>query len=309
MKASLRKAAYSIGLALGIALFLYQLYRGLEGFSDLALSPRLLSQLLSIAILATLTNLLPTFAWGTLMHAAGINMAWMEIVRGYPLSFIPRYIPGGIWGYVSRSEWLYRQASLRYPVSTLLSMVEIWIALTSVAMALSWGAIIEYLGLRFLWLWLLLLPVIPLSWLCLRGILRLRWVKGLISHEEDPLGGLVPSLRGYLATSGIYLIMWIGYGGILQIAASIYSSGPGSHLLQSSAYYALSWLAGFLAVFVPSGIGIREITLSGVMTAAAGMTLGSASAIAITLRFLTSLGELLWLATSQILARVRARAN
>jgi uncharacterized membrane protein YbhN (UPF0104 family) len=55
--------------------------------------------------------------------------------------------------------------------------------------------------------------------------------------------------------------------------------------------YALAWLTGFVVPFAPSGLGVREATLAGLLAPQFG--LGPATTIAVALRFSNIVGDLL----------------
>ena len=63
-------------------------------------------------------------AWGAIMASQGVVLRPAAIVQGYLLSFLPRYIPGSVWGYLSRNEWLARYHGVGYGVATLTSFME-----------------------------------------------------------------------------------------------------------------------------------------------------------------------------------------
>ena len=106
MRTSLRSRLYWLGLGIGLFFFVGQILRGYQVFSTLTLDVSLLVRL-SAAVLAGLVALgLQMAAWRYLMQDLGIKLTWRSIIGGYMLSFLPRYVPGSVWGYLSRSEWL-----------------------------------------------------------------------------------------------------------------------------------------------------------------------------------------------------------
>jgi uncharacterized membrane protein YbhN (UPF0104 family) len=60
--------------------------------------------------------------------------------------------------------------------------------------------------------------------------------------------------------------------------------------------YAVSWLVGFFVVFIPSGLGVRELTMSSLLVAVAGMSTGIASAAALAVRALLLITEVAFVA-------------
>jgi glycosyltransferase 2 family protein len=112
-----------------------------------------------------------------------------------------------------------------------------WVVLAAGAAALVWGP--QLLGL---------------TW---RQAARLRPSLGappLVSH------GLLLRLAAANA------LAWLAYGlGFWCLARALSGAGAGS-LAAASAVFIASYLAGFLALFAPGGIGVREAVLYGSLT-------------------------------------------
>jgi hypothetical protein len=87
--------------------------------------------------------------------------------------------------------------------------------------------------------------------------------------------------------------MWIGFG--LQFFFLLKSVGISSNAFYCISIYPVSWVIGFIIVFLPSGIGIREgvmvILLSNFLTSPQAITISILSRIQMTL------SELLFLST------------
>jgi uncharacterized membrane protein YbhN (UPF0104 family) len=65
--------------------------------------------------------------------------------------------------------------------------------------------------------------------------------------------------------------------------------------------FALAWSVGFLAVFVPAGVGVREAAL--VAALAPVLDRGDALVVALISRVLMTLGDLAWAGVAVITAR------
>ena len=65
------------------------------------------------------------------MQENQVKINLISTLRGYSLSFLPRYLPGSIWGYLSRSEWLTQQFSIPFKYSNAISVVEIGATITA----------------------------------------------------------------------------------------------------------------------------------------------------------------------------------
>ena len=58
---------------------------------------------LAAVMLATLIQIA---AWQVIMAGMGIYVGRWHLAQGYMLPFLARYIPGSVWGYLGRSQWM-----------------------------------------------------------------------------------------------------------------------------------------------------------------------------------------------------------
>ncbi len=297
-----RKVLYRLGLAFGIGLFLYQIVTSYKAFTHLRVSPDVLFDFFLLCLLATSAQILPTLIWGILMRSIGTYLPWQEILRGYPLSFLPRYIPGSIWGYLSRSEWLLNRAEMHYIISTYLSIVEIWVVFSSIGVVLFFRFFQAASGF---W-WLRLIPLsllgIFISWWAIRYLLRIPPIRErlLTASQADDFPS--PRFAYYLLAVLMYVVMWILYGIVLSATLALLTERDMSLLPGASAYFAISWLVGFLALIIPSGLGVREMVLASLLTASPTYSTANMAAVAVIMRFLLVSGEFIWIGLSQAIS-------
>lgn len=298
-----RKVLYRLGLAFGIGLFLYQIVTSYKAFAQLLVSQDVLIGFFLSCLLATTAHSLPTLIWGILMRSIGTYLPWREIIRGYPLSFLPRYIPGSIWGYLSRSEWLRNRAEMHYIISTYLSIIEMWVVFSSIGVVLFFSFWQAASG--FWWLWLIPLSLLGIfiSWWAFRYLIRIPPIRErlLAASQADDFPS--PHFAYYLLAVLMYVVMWILYGIVLSAILSLLTDRDMSLLPGASAYFAISWLVGFLALIIPSGIGVREMVLASLLTASPTYSTVNMAAVAVIMRFLLVSGEFLWIGLSQAISR------
>ena len=121
----LRKILYFVCLGAGALILILQAANGYRAQTARGLpitSPQLLFGALVFTGLATGAQML---AWRTLMQGLGVSLGKREVLRGYMLSFLPRYIPGSVWGYLGRNEWFFQEYAVSYAASNLGSILEI----------------------------------------------------------------------------------------------------------------------------------------------------------------------------------------
>jgi hypothetical protein len=85
-------------------------------------------------------------------------------------------------------------------------------------------------------------------------------------------------------------VAWMGYGVALWLLARGLLPHAGLGLLPATAVFTASYLAGFLALFAPGGIGVREGVFILMLQGSIGI--GAATALAIASRLLLTVTEL-----------------
>ena len=103
---------------------------------------------------------------------------------------------------------------------------------------------------------------------------------------EQPLTGRV--IAAALAWS---LAAWLLYGLQIWLLAARLGAPPGRTALLAVGGYAFAWSVGFLIVFAPAGAGVRDVLLVAVLGPVLGV--GSATAVALVSRVVTTVGDLL----------------
>lgn len=230
--------------------------------------------------------------WHCSLRFLGVRRPWRETTRMWALAQLARYIPGGIWDVAGR---MAMGMIAGYPKAAL----SVSILLEMVLQALS-AALIFALTLPF---W----PRIPQ----LPG--SLLWGFALIPIV---IIALQPRLLNFLlvrlarVTGRAFIPLPLRYGEVflllcLQSAARLVI-GTGFHLFIRSldpswgwemwpvaaGSFAAAWLVGFLIVFVPMGIGVREGII--VILLAPFMPFAPANAVAVGFRLWIALRDALF---------------
>jgi hypothetical protein len=117
--------------------------------------------------------------------------------------------------------------------------------------------------------------------------------------------------RGAPAAAGIgfgiaaNLVAWLGYGVALWLLARGLLPGAGLDPLLAVAVFTASYLAGFLALFAPGGLGVREALFIIMLQGPLGI--GAATALAIASRVLLTITEFGAAVPFLVFSRWRAR--
>jgi glycosyltransferase 2 family protein len=305
MKIPWRKLLYWLGILLGGGIFIYQIWQGGQAVFSRTAQVSQPAYLGWAWVSILLANALQISAWRYLMRGLGVALSWREVLEGYSISLLPRYIPGSVWGYISRAEWLRQDHQVPYSLTNLGSVLEVLLILISVVLVVG-IYLITVLQHALWWGVLLLLLAIPfLSWRLFYYLLASRLFRRLLpkAAESQPLFRL--SLPLWTAILGLHLLAWLFYGVSISLLTQVFGLPPQAGLLGFTFIFAGSWLAGFLVLFVPSGLGVREQTLSTWLSTQLRFSAGQASAVSVLSRLGISLVELFWLAIGLSLRQLR----
>jgi hypothetical protein len=299
-----RKILYTAGIVLGLGLLAQQAWRGYQALQQAQACVVRPSYLLAALGLYVVAYFIQMAAWALIMRARHAPLAPQAVVEGYALSFLPRYIPGSVWGYLSRNEWLAQNHQVSYAVSTTASLLEAaMLLITATGLgALYWLPTQQYflpghsLSLQLLatlfaltgaWLVWRMLPWHMLS----RLAARVRHKPSETTPAQSQK--LAQSLSLWAMTMLLYGVFWLLQGGALIAIAHTLCGGLTLGWLAASAAFALAWAIGFLVVFVPAGLGVREWTLGALLIAFATLQPGQATLLAIISRLGLIVAELI----------------
>lgn len=231
------------------------------------------------AVLALAAMVAMALPWRRLLRLVGTTLTLPATVRLYFAGEIGKYLPGGVWPVVGRGELAHR-AGLRRPsayASVALSLVTLYLAAAIAAAVLliatggtSPGALLLVVVTTAAAGVVALHPRLLGLGLAVAGRLVRRPIR------LDPL-----PWRASLALVALYLPAWA------LVAAATWSVTrslePSARLSEIGAAAVVSWLAGFVVVGVPGGVGVREATF---VALAGGLPAGTAAAAAVVARLL-----------------------
>lgn len=193
MNKKIRRVLFILGVGSGGILLLYQVYQGGLAISLTQTAFSSTIWLLAALFSALLMNLLQVFNWWNLMIGLGVKIDLLEAYRGYFLSFLPRYIPGTVWGYASRNEWLAQTHQIPAVITTTGSALEIIVALLTAVLIVGLYGITSGTG-------------IP-PFLALGGILLLPWATWLLLKQTGKMAQRIQVLKRFFpALSRSFLV-------------------------------------------------------------------------------------------------------
>lgn len=302
MTSSRRQLLYRVGLGFGSLFFVYQIWTGYHAVLGTAFRLSFLTTwLLAWGLIAIALGLQVT-AWYYLMQGLGAHLPWRQVVKGYMRTFLPRYIPGSVWGYWSRSEWLRHSYNISYGVSNLGSILEVLVTVMTAGLLVGVYYAFVSTGILQLALWLSLILFPFVSWLTLNWIWRWQIVRR--QFKTAFMGSTIPgiSLQRWVFVVLLYILLWLCYGGLILLLVQAFdNTAPQREIIQATFIFAAAWLAGFLTVFVPAGLGVREAALSSLILANLGLLPVQAAGISVVSRFVISAAELTWVLVGLVL--------
>lgn len=296
----LRKYVYYFGLFIGFSFFGWQFIKTINSNSSYDFTLRTPSPLVPAILLMVITFGIQYLNWKIMLDGFGLKLTWLDISKGYSISFVSRYIPGTIWGYFSRSEWMYKNFGITYSNSGAASIIEIIVTLTAAFLVIGLiGLLSPMLRISSLsWTgYLITLPFV-LLFLIYRFV-RIKEFQIFKRKVVNPIWN-IPK-QTWVFTTLISIVQWILYGLILWLVVisimdpSFFRGDQFSNITAAIFAFALAWSVGFLIPFIPGGLGIREMSLTLVLIVIYNLPFEVSSIISILMRLITSVVEICWM--------------
>ncbi|MBN1658749.1 MAG: flippase-like domain-containing protein [Anaerolineae bacterium] len=249
---------YLVGAAAILAMAIY-VYRHWETLVEANLTFNFRWLALSLVLMVPV-GIVPSFLWGRIMRdGLGVRLSWQAGCEVWFFSQLTRYLPGGVWSYLSR-VYLCGELGVAAATTTFSLLVEmLLILITQVTVFLVTLPFWSERPTALYWT----LFVIPLG----LGVLHpgvVRRVLGWIARR----GGAAPTVHTELGALRVP-VMLAGYttaalgGGVAFycLVRAIYPAPP-SLLPALAGMVNISATVGFLFLVAPSGLGVREGTLA-----------------------------------------------
>jgi uncharacterized membrane protein YbhN (UPF0104 family) len=211
---------------------------------------------LSLLILAGYCVVL-AFAWQLILRVLGASLGWTTAAAVYFYSNLMRYIPGTFW-YIPGRVHLSRSHGVVAEKSSLSLVLESYLELLS-ALLVGGGALVMAFGG---------ISVVPLAGaavlllLGLRPVVFLRVVNAILRRIGREEIALVLPYRQMVLLLLPYLASWALYGLAFWVLLLFLRVPELPSPWATASICALSWVAGFLALPVPQGLGVREAVLT-----------------------------------------------
>lgn len=239
----------------------------------------------------TLTLWLSSFALAWLVQGMGYHFSALDAYHCLNLSQIAAMLPGKVWGYAGLAGLLWARQ-----VSKTDSVV---IIVLNTGLMLSACALVGWVGLVAVWGWAYaLIALVPLI-----ALLSSRDVLEALRQRFFGTWSAVPSRRMFIQVSAIGVAAWLVSG--VSFAWLVQSSAANVSPLALISAYSAGYLAGYLSLIAPAGLGVSE----GVTAVLLGDPLGieRAFALALTFRIIQTLAQWLNILVTLTMLNWRAR--
>lgn len=298
------KILKNLGILIGIFVLIRQIFITRENILVfLNNDEKIINFFLSFVIIVNALSL-QIVIWMRVMGLLNIKLPPVHAFMGFSLSFVPKYIPGTFWGYISRNEWLSSDLNVNRRLSTLGTGIELFVIFWSLLFMI----ILNFTNFHFLINLIILIIFSFLLYYFLKIILNNSLIKNYFG--EQYIKNL--KLKSIFPTYFFSSFVWFIYGLGLYVLAGNNISGlflpKGMYTLyQYSTSFSLAWLLGFLAIIIPSGLGVREGVLASLIETHQNIGYLDAMSIAVLFRFVILLGELLLVIFGLIHKMLRSR--
>jgi glycosyltransferase 2 family protein len=227
-------------------------------------------------------------AWRRMLAAWGRGLDLWSAGRIWTVSSLGKYLPGKVWAVAGMALMAQRAGVGAGPAMGSAVILQVLAIGTGAAIAgiFGWGALRAAYPGAVVGLAVLVAASVGVVGLLLWPDLVSRVVR-IVAPDAPP----VRPPRGAVAFAIVAnAVAWVGYGAALWLLARGLLPGAGLELLPAVAVFTASYLAGFLALFAPGGIGVREGVFILMLQGPIGI--GAATALAIASRLLLTVTEL-----------------
>ena len=199
------------------------------------------------------------WAWYRITLKLEIALSLLETLKSWFYSQLGKYLPGKVWILLSRFTFYELRGKSKKNIAIALYFETITMIMAAFLIFFMTMILFKKIGLFYSGgqLWFLILLVI-FAFICLHPRFLqnlLNWI--LVQFKREPIS-LFISYSEILWILFICIVAWIVGGiGFYLFVDSIYPV-PSTYIVFLTGALAISSTLGFIAVFAPSGLGIRE---------------------------------------------------
>lgn len=239
--------------------------------------------------------------WLLIVRHGGAPAPWRRGLYWFFVGQLGKYVPGGIWPIVGQAELAHRDHTPR-PVaywSTAMSMVATLLGAVGVAAI---AGIVSPAGSRLVPILLGIALIVGFAALASR---RIRVALHRLADRITPRKLRLPDARWFAGIVARYFPVWVLFSGMNIFSVRALGVSLDTDLVITLiSVTCVSWIAGFVIVGLPGGLGVREAVFISMMTAPLGA--GIAVSVAVISRVVSVAVDLLGAAISVPVSRTAA---
>ena len=232
--------------------------------------------------------LLIASVWSLVIGRLGGFSDYFRNLQIYCYSGLTKYIPGTFW-YVLGRAYFYEKEGIAKSLTALGSLWELALA--------AFSGLVVYLPLMIYSrqvysgpLNYLLLLLVPLGFVVLYPSGFSAALKYVLKKRAEDISLI--RCRDSLTWTALYAFAWLLGGLAFYLQANMIFPVPLAHLPAVASFLVISGVISHLAFFIPAGLGIREVSLS--LLLSSFVPFGIAVVIALIFRLWMTLSEVFW---------------
>jgi uncharacterized membrane protein YbhN (UPF0104 family) len=200
------------------------------------------------------------YLWKLILERLGTPLSYRKSYRIFFLSQLGRYIPGKVWSilglvYLSQKEGVSKVISGTSVTLQLVLQIVSGVVVFAMALPL-WTELGSSTGL------VALIVLLPVGLILLHPALVTRGVRLALRLTGQTEIELSWSYRYLLSQLALWIGFWLLNGVAYHFLIRSLDSSPLPHVLVLAGIFSVSWVAGFLSLVTPSGLGVMEGALA-----------------------------------------------
>jgi len=246
------------------------------------------SWVLAATVIVFLTYLLLIETWRRVLTGWNAYLPFRVAARIWFVSNLGKYLPGKVWSIAAMGVMARKQAVSPVAAAGSSILIQLVTVATGIALVLVTGIRAVDQPVLAIVIGVILAAVIATMPAFLPHLAR---IAGSLSGKTFEIAP-VPASSLWLAVAGS-LLSWIAYGLAFQLFVVGVLGGAAGATSSYIAVYAASYIIGFLALFAPGGVVVRESALVAGMVRLGLATQADAFAVAVASRLWLTIVELL----------------
>lgn len=257
-----------------ISLFIYKFIK--NNFEDLKFlwsNSNLFLLLLTFPVFLLL-SIAAALMWSNITKAFGVDLSNQINIRIYLLTLAARRLPGSFLHVIGRIS-IYRKLGVRSKTLAFISGLEILLIVWS-GIIVSIISSLFFLQIPLNYFWILILGLIISSALLHPKTLNYFFHKLI---NQTGVYHKISSIKLLIWLIG-YMVIWVLGGVMLSLIVLALSPHSLSYFVQILTAWTISGISGIVITFLPSGLGVVELTLSLILNSFLSTTIAISVALA-----------------------------